>query len=296
MNFDALWNDIIDFFDKGWWQNIIVSLGSFFFGYFVSWYKRNSFFILYSLRKFKALFIRKKYILIWNDHNIDTSENIITMLKDRNPNYRYRCLKEPEKLLNYPLFPQNVHLVILIVSDVTKLSETEKKRDQIQLKLLKYVRKGGTLFGTHDIIYRRCRNKALQEAFGCEVCNFQRVSEPIQVSIEESEKEHPLLTDLPSSFEVEDGELCWGDWISDAKILIRTKKKFSNNTNKASINVPTLVVRHTGEIGTLIWLNSADKNEKLSRSLSEPQAKVIKIFENAIRYSSEIKTYYISHT
>lgn len=293
---NSFWDTVKDFFDKGLWQNVIVSVTSFLFGYFTSWYKRNNFFILYSLRKFKSIFISRKYILIWNDHSIDTSENIISMLKEKNPSYRYRCLSEPEKLLNYPLYPEKVHMIIVIISDVTKLSETEAKRNQIQLKLLTYIRKGGTLFGTHDLIYRRCRNKSLQDAFGCEICNFQRVSQPIQVAIVESEKEHPLVKDLPPTFEVDDGELCWGDWARDAKILIRTQKKFSNNNNKTTVFVPTLVVRHTGDIGTLIWLNSADKNEKLSRSLSEPQAPVIQIFENAIKYSKEIKTYYKTHT
>jgi glycerophosphoryl diester phosphodiesterase len=292
MNETDFWNSVKDFFDKSWWQSLVFSVGSFVLGYFISWYKRNSIFVLSYLRHFKSLFAGKKYVLVWNDHSIDTSENIVSILKEKQPDYRYRPLDKADKLLAYPLLPKFVHAVIVIVTDVTKLSDVEEKREAIQSTLVKYVRKGGTLIGTHDVIYRRCRNKTLQDAFGCEICNFQRVSQPIPVSVVEMEKEHPLVRNLPANFEIDDGEVCWGEWSHDAKVLIRTRNEFSNNTDKRSQPVPMLVVRHTGDIGTLIWMNSADKNERLSRSLGEPQAPVIQIMENAIEYSKEIKEYY----
>ncbi len=277
------------FFDKTIGQGLLVNLIFAIVAYFLGWYRRNNALHLYLWRRIKPKLSKKKFIIIWNDHDIAVSEKLIALLQKDNPEYNYKCLVEPDELLNYPLLPEYVHMIIIIVSDVTKLSESEGKRKKIQEKIIKYVRKGGTLFGTHDIIYRRLRNNMLQTAFGCEICNFKRVTAPIATEVVEEEKNHPLVRGLNPTVEFDDGELCWGDWSKSAKILIKTKSRHQNNHNKSSVYIPMLVVSSTGNLGTLIWMNSADKNEKLARSLSEPQPELIQIFSNAIKYSEEIK-------
>ncbi|MGY3213953.1 hypothetical protein [Mucilaginibacter sp. HD30] len=282
-----------DFIDKGFVQNVVVGLIFSIAGY-ISGLKFHGYYVFPLLRRIKYFFFRQKYILIWNDDSVETSQNITALLKLQCPQYRYKELTTAEHLLRYPLKTKQVHMVILIVTDVTKLSEIEKRRERIQVKLGDYVRAGGTLFGTHDLIYRRCRNEHLQELFGCEICHFQRVHVPVSVKIEQQFHDHPLLKNLPDEFSFDDGEVCWGKWVPDAKILIKTTKKFKD-TDGNSDQVPTLVVRHTGNIGTLIWVNCADKADKIPRSLSEPQSQLVKIMENAITYSNEIKQYYREH-
>ncbi len=282
------------FFDKGLLQNVLVSIIAFVFGYIISWYRRNSYVFIYNLRKMTTFLQRRKYVFFWNDHSIDTSENIIALLKELNPKIKFKALSEPEELLKFPLSPKKTNTIFLIVSDVTKLAENELKRKKIQQRIISYVRKGGTLFGTHDIIYRRCRNEVFQNAFGCEIVNFQRFSKPIDVNITSKYSKHPLVKDLDKTFTFDDGELCWGNWCSDAKILLKTVKQFEANDGSSILNIPILTIRHTGDFGILIWLNSADKSDKLARSLSEPQKEVIKIFDNAIKYKNEMKEYYKS--
>jgi glycerophosphoryl diester phosphodiesterase len=225
----------------------------------------------------KYFFSRKKYVLIWNDHNIETSEKIISQLP-KISRIKYVALKEAENLLIYNLKPRYIHEIILIISDVTKFSEIEKCRRDIQLKLILYVRKGGTLLGTHDIIYRRCRNNALQEAFGCKLVNFQRDNKPINVLINKEYANHPLVKGLDDEFTLEDGEVCWGDWSKDAKFLIVTKKKYRDQR----YSVPILSLRSIGNQGTFIWLNSGDKGEYLANSISKPQTEFIQILSNSI--------------
>jgi hypothetical protein len=277
---------IVDFFDKAFWQNICISLGTFLLGWFVGFISRNVYLFakLYNSRLFLT---RKKLILIWNDHDINLSHNINGALKTRGPSFKYKEMKSPDFILRYPLSPQIIHMVILIVSDVTKLSDEESRRDKIQEVLINYVRKGGTLFGTHDLIYKRCRNVKLEEAYGCKITNFKRVSHPIDVTLNTSN--HPLIKDLPQKFKLDDGELCWGNWGKGSEVLIRTENKVCNNNNNAYVYIPILVVRRIAQKGTLIWLNSADKGEKIANSLDGPQSEIIQILENAIKYSDEIK-------
>lgn len=291
MNYlNALWEYFVD---KSLIQGIVLGL----FFYVIGFIRgvNYGFFAVPLLRRFKALIIRRKYILVWNDHNVETSEKIIALLKLRCPKYRYKVLKNGESLLQYPMKTDAIHMVMLIVTDVTKLSDVEKRRVKIQKRLIKYVSAGGLLFGTHDIIYRRCRNKELEELYGCEICNFQRVHHPIPVHILPQYKTHPLLSGLPDSFKLDDNEVCWGEWSNDATILVQTDDKFRNNIHNKLEYVPTLVIRHTGNIGTLIWLNCADKTDKLPASLHEPQMEVTKIMANAINLQQEIKDYYIAN-
>lgn len=165
---------------------LLFSFLTYLLGVFTGWYRKNLFQFRYILRKILNILSRKKYIILWNDDNTSVSKNLKALLERRAPGFKYRILSEPDKLLGFPLTPKNVHIIFLIVSDVTKLAEVEALRELIQKRLIDYVRKGGNLFGTHDIIYRRCRNTSLQIAYGCETTNFKRLSKPIKVRVMEN--------------------------------------------------------------------------------------------------------------
>lgn len=268
--------DILEFWNSSFVQGFLGNAIWFALGALVMWLRKNvRFYPLYI--RILYFFSRKKYVLIWNDHNINTSEKIISKLI-KQKHIKYKALNEPEDLLKYPLYPKYIHEIILIVSDVTKLSETKQCRKEIQLMLILYVRKGGTLLGTHDIIYRRCRNDALQNAFGCKLDNFQRENKPIEVVLAAGQESHPLVKGLQPSFFFDDGEVCWGNWSKDTIYLIVTKKKYIGRTK----SVPILTVRHIGNNGTFIWLNSGDKGDSLSNSLNIPQDELLTIFNNSI--------------
>ncbi len=287
------WDNLVDIFNSPpkFIYIVIFSIANFIFGVIIAWYRKNIFFLRLLWRWFWNIFDSKKYVLIWNDDREEVSEKIVNLLEKRLPNYKYRVLTEPDKILAFPLKPKYVHIVFLIVSDVTKLAETESMRILIQKRLLDYVRKGGNLFGTHDIIYRRCRNEILQEAYGCEIANFKRFSSAIKVNTVAGNEEHPLLEGVPKSFEIDDGELCWGEWDKGSKVLIQTQSQYKNNIDNKRVFVPTLVIRHTGKIGTFIWCNSADKFKSIANSIDEPQSEILKIFENSIKNSDKIKEF-----
>ncbi|MCL6266433.1 hypothetical protein [Flagellimonas myxillae] len=203
-----------------------------------------------------------------------------------NPDYLYCVIDEPRDLLFYPIGKKYVNLIILFVTDVTKFSELPKERKLIQSKLLNHLKEGGTLVGTHDIIYRRCRNFALQKVYGCQLNNFRRLDAPIDVEIVPEHSTNPLLEGLDDNFSLDDGELCWGDWTADANILAQTKKGFNKRKK-----VPMVVTRKISYDGLAIWLNSGDKFVNAPRSVSQPEEALVRILSNASRYSEEIKNY-----
>jgi len=268
------------------WQGLLLNLLGFIGGYFISWYRRNSFHLVAILRFLKSLIIRRKYILIWNDNHLSTSEKIAKHLKKKGITERIVCLNAPYELLKFPLRPSAIKMIILIVSDVTKLAASEQLSNQIEQKLVDYVCDGGTLFGTHDIIYRRCRNLMLQQAYSCEINNFQRFEAPIKALRVQGALAHPLLRGLPEQITFDDGEVCWGNWGHEAKPLLVTAESVNN-----SGQVPLLVAKHFGHNGMLIWLNAGDKGKELCKSLTRPQSAVIQLLYNAATLQSEILEY-----
>jgi len=282
--------NINEFFGLGFQQSSFVTFMAFILGYFISWSKKKIRFFTIILKRIYLFLLRKKYIIIWNDHHIEISKKIINCLYDKGISYKLIAIKEPDALLMYPLTPKCVHEIIFMVTDVTKLSELESKRILIQERILSYVEEGGILFGTHDLIYRRCRNNILQKAYGCEIYDFTRLTEPIKAQMIEN-MEHPILKDVDKNLEFEDGEVCYGDWGSDTIILIETVRKFKNWNNR---KVPLLTIRSYGRNGILIWLNSADKTDVVAKSLAEPYGNIVKLIYNSIKYNKEIVNFHKS--
>lgn len=101
----------------------------------------------------------KKLVIVWiDDDDVYTVENIIECLDARIPGYKYIVLKEPRDILHYRL-NQHILMIMLFVTDVSKLAAVKEINDKIQSEILKYVSEGGCLLGTHDLLYRRTNLK-----------------------------------------------------------------------------------------------------------------------------------------
>ncbi len=218
MSFDWLHDYIVNIISQ-----VIITVGIFLW----LWLTKRVIIFSQVYRLILAKIARKKYVLIWNDHDIKNSNGIIKLLEKKNSKFRYFALNQPKDIFKFPLKPGAIQAIIFIVSDVTKLSEDPKERNSIQDKVLKYVEKGGTLIGTHDIIYRRVRNDLFEMAFGCRITNFQRENKPIEYMVTPENTGHPVLKDLPDTFCLEDGEVCWGEWTHDVLVLLKSRKAYN---------------------------------------------------------------------
>lgn len=258
-------------------------------GGIIIWARSNLYHYMIIKRKIVYFFTRKKFVLVWNDDSPEISEKIITKLKNKKPGkIAYKTIKTPDTILFYPALPKYVHAIILVVTDVTKLDENAKKRNLIEDKLLKYVSNGGLLIGTHDLIYRRCRNEKLQKAFGCTIKKFQPIPDGIHVSVVKKHRGHPLLRNIDDTFEFFDSEIITGDWDSNILKLIVTSE---DNIIKGVNNIPMLCVNATTYDGLLIWINCGDKGDHVCDSIKIPQPEFIQVLSNALKYSKKIKEY-----
>lgn len=260
-------------------------------GGLIIWTRRNVYFYMITKRKLYHFFTGKKYIIIWNDDSPEISQRIKTQLDKRKipGRYKYKIIKSPDALLYFPSSPRQVHLVLLIVTDVTKLDENQKRRDEIETKLIDYVSAGGVLVGTHDIIYRRCRNVQLQKSFGCVLTKFQTAANPIKVKLVDKYASHPLLTGLKPAFEIKDGEIVYGKWDSDVQQLVQTEKDVDFGEGKCK--VPVVCVNNHVHDGALIWFSSGDKSDQVSDSVRMPEDFFVQLLANAIQYNKEIKAF-----
>ena len=111
-----------------------------------------------------------KHVLIWGDFDNGIVEKIISKF-NLTSEYYIEVLDEPVEILSK--CKDNIDSIIFIVTDVTKLSNNEHTLELINLALVNYVRNGGKLICTHDIIYKRTRNSRLQKMFGCTVTEFR---------------------------------------------------------------------------------------------------------------------------
>ena len=267
---------------------LITTLISFVFGIFWLWARRNIYFYLIVKRKIISLILNKKYIVVWNDYRPETSKAITSWLKKKKlKNYIYKEIKEPEELLYYPSNSNYTHLIILIVMDVTKLSESESNRHKIQEKLSKYVENGGMLLGTHDLIYRRCRNIQLQKLFGCELFQFARCNSPIKAVINTQYQNHPVLKGIPNYFEFDDGEVVYGEWDDDTHKLALSSETFYDS----NVKVPLICLKQHANKGLTVWLSPGDMGLTLPQSIERPSIELLTIIYNLIKLHKEIKNY-----
>lgn len=246
------------------------------------WARRKMRFRKTIRRILSGLLSKKKFVLLWNDVGTAVGEQIAKELRKKSPRYKFVALENAEELLSYPLKNSLVELVILIDTDVTKLSDKEEIRGQIQHELLAYVRGGGMIFGTHDVIYRRVRNEELARAFECTMTSFKREEEPIEYVVVPEQRNHKIVQNLPETFCLDDGEVCWGSWPQHATVLFESTKPYDNGKT-----IPLLVLKSYSE-GHLIWMNSGDKDERLCESIAKPSDHFIQVIVNALEWKSAI--------
>jgi len=262
----------------------------FVFGGLIVWMRRNVYIYMVVKRKIVVFITRKKYVIIWNDDSPEVSEKIINQIKQKKPgNFSYKIIKTPETILYYPASPREVQAIIIIVTDVTKLDENQQKRTDIEDKLIRYASAGGTLVGTHDIIYRRCRNEKLQKAFGCTLKKFKSAPEGIEVKLNPEYRGHPLLRGLKDSFRVRDNEIVTGMWDNNVHKLIITSTQVQFEDTK--LEVPILCVNSATCDGLFIWISCGDKGDEVCDSVKLPDTYFIQMLYNSIRYSKKIKRY-----
>lgn len=157
----------------------------------------------------------RRWVLVWLDDDVPTYTKRIAMrLRPRLERYHVVAIRAPRDLLGFPLHPWFTATVVLIDSDVTKFAGDPTLQDRIEEELEKYVEKGGGIVGTHDMLYRRVRNKRLQQIFGYKITHFVHREQPIMYHLDSDNADHPsakaIAKDLPDTFPLEDGELIWG--------------------------------------------------------------------------------------
>jgi len=212
----------------------------------------------------QAFLTRKRFVLVWNDVDRALSRRLATLLENRSSPglLLFRDLGTPEDILNYALTPRVVGCVILVITDVTKLSEDAGTRSKIQEALALYVARGGGLIGTHDIVYRRVRNEALQQVFGGMTNQFRRTDQPV-VYLRNPEAVHPVADGLPDSFSLNDGEVVWGTW-DNGVVPVFTSPE----------GVPLVTAKEHG-LGRAVWLNSGDNADHLAKSVAVPEPRYL---------------------
>jgi hypothetical protein len=220
---------------------------------------------------------QRTHILVWTDDHRSSSQKICRALKTHdNGSHIYRPLERPRSLFLFPTSAKRVGAIILINSDVSKLADKPSVQANIESRLERYVSKGGTLIGTHDIIYRRVRCIKLQRMFGCQTTKFYPCRPgKVHYRLSPEAVKHPLRAGLAEEFDLDDGEVVWGDWAPDAQVIYSTPE----TTPK-----PLVVAREHGD-GKLVWLNSGDKTEWLCASLALPEEAFVHLLMNSIRWA-----------
>jgi glycerophosphoryl diester phosphodiesterase len=223
---------------------------------------------------------RRRVILLWVDaeHSIAP---FTTALQERFLDAEIIFLKSPRELLRYPMYPRVIQCIVLLVCDVTKLDTSDEGRLRIDRRLQTYVMRGGAIVGSHDLIYRRTRNKYLQEAFGVELKEFQRVESPVRYvkCAEVKNARHPayeLARHLPDVFDLDDREIIWGSWSKDVEPVFRSEGAIATN----------LVTTRRFQRGRLVWLNTGDHRDRICGTIDEADKNFVTLVAASIRWSS----------
>lgn len=208
-----------------------------------------------------------KHVLVWSDFESKILEKIIGKLK-LDDSYYVEILTEPIEILTKNL--SRISSIILIDTDVTKLSNNNKALERINEELVNYVGNGGKLIATHDIIYRRARNFKLQEMYGYKTTHFIKQN-AINYRKTALCDELSLFKDIKEDLILHDDELCWGE-----KLAPDTNVFFTSDDGH-----PLVFSREYGK-GQCIWLNPGDFKEYPPASILKPENGFISILRELI--------------
>jgi glycerophosphoryl diester phosphodiesterase len=188
---------------------------------------------------------RQTQVLVWGDFDTGLIRKLIHRL---DPKYKFTIVADPLDITHYDL--NTIHAVILINTDVTKLSAGEETRQMLNQRLGNFVENGGLLLGTHDLIYRRTKNVLLQQAFGCTNKYFKNI-EQVNYNKTEECKRLNAFSSLDDCFSLNDGEVCWGDIAPDVMIY------FTYNDPESGDVMPLVFSREYGD-GRCFWINTGE--------------------------------------
>jgi len=183
-----------------------------------------------------------------------------------------------EDLMRRPVSGPGMHAIILMVTDVTQFTSKAREGVRFQNMLARFAHRGGCLILGHDVIYRRSRNKRLQELAGCTLDRFARVNRVVHyVRVDHGDRmssDKELLANLPQVMALGDNEVVIGSWKRDVEYLYHWQD---------DENVP-LVTRRTVGHGKVYWLNSGDSNALgPPRTLAKPDEQFVEMLVAMIR-------------
>jgi len=210
-------------------------------------------------------------LVVWTDATLAVSEKLVRSLNATHPNLKGMAIEQAQDLLTMHLHPGSPEALLLISTDVTKLSDHEKTRLQLNRTLEEYVRGGGVIVGGHDLVYRRSRNDGLQRIFGININEFRRMEGPVRYIFDSTASFEPEAFDLPREFALHDGELCWGSSAPDCEVLYRSEE-----------GTPLVVLREYGA-GCCAWINTGDYREYPPRSLLVPERPLVSLLLGLLR-------------
>ena len=209
-----------------------------------------------------------RHVLFWSDFENAILDKIISRL-DLGDGYYAEELSEPLEILSKNL--SDIDTIVLIVTDVTKFSNNDTAIRRINEALVGFVRDGGRLVCTHDVIYRRTRNDPLQQMYGCQITNFRQMPEVGYHKTDDC-RDAGAFSELPDSFVLHDDEVCWGDLAPDVDIYFTTED-----------GIPLVFSREYGK-GICLYLNPGDYKKTPPRSILKPEKDFINLLREAIRF------------
>lgn len=209
-----------------------------------------------------------KHVLVWADFDRGCISKIINKM-DLDASYYLEILDDPVEILSKNL--NAIDSIILLITDVTKLSNNDFVLDRINLALAEYVENGGKLIGAHDIIYRRTRNDKLQEIFGCRISSFKQQKDVKYIKTDLC-GENGVFTSLPDEFTLTDEEICWGPVAPDVDVFFETEDE-----------IPLVFGREYGR-GICLWLNPGDFKDYPSKSILKPQSNFILLLKEMLAF------------
>ena len=210
----------------------------------------------------------RRRVIMWADFSNVVLDKIIKRL-NMDDTHIFEEIEDPLELLSRDL--NAIDTIVLMVTDCTKFSNNPKVVERINNTLVNYVRSGGRLVATHDIIYRRTRNTTLQEMYGCQIAYFAQAQSVTYCKTEDCVCDGIYAT-LPEKFELEDCELCWGDVAYDVNVHYQTEN-----------NVPLVFSREYGK-GVCIYLHSGDYKFNPPPSRGKPQSNFVALLRESINF------------
>jgi hypothetical protein len=222
--------------------------------------------------------------LLYTDCDIEGSDiterfarRLSQRLAERGTRIDVLPLKAGASLQYWPLSVWAVRVVVLLVTDITKLSVYPKRRIRIEKRLARFCGRGGTLVLGHDAIYRRAQNSYLERLAGCKLTRYLAAPDGVHyVKVATGDRrstDRHLLGDLPDSFILEDGEIITGDWAEPVEFLY----VLGGNADWP------LVTRKNYGSGLVFWINSGDQGENNPPpSISRPSPDLIGVIAELV--------------